>query len=143
MFFCLIFLEYKTNETHARAFLPLNISAVGSVYTLYIMLLYNLYQYMRDHPCNIMSLNFGPFWNPPTLSLNANCKIWWNKFYFCYHQQSITNQTKFIMHAFCGKFCNMSIQLKVSKSRKQKITPTFLFWENWGDNNLLSRLSDL
>ena len=26
------FFEYKTIETHARAFLPLNISSVGSVY---------------------------------------------------------------------------------------------------------------
>ena len=30
------FLKYKTIETHARAFLPLNISAVGSVETLLI-----------------------------------------------------------------------------------------------------------
>ena len=27
------FFKYKTIETHARAFLPLNISAVGSVYS--------------------------------------------------------------------------------------------------------------
>ena len=28
------FFKYKTIETHARAFLPLNISAVGSVHTV-------------------------------------------------------------------------------------------------------------
>ena len=29
--------KYKTIETHARAFLPLNISAVGSVYQLLLL----------------------------------------------------------------------------------------------------------
>ena len=37
----IFFLKYKTIETHARAFLPLNISAVGSVYQVLIFCVEN------------------------------------------------------------------------------------------------------